>query len=894
MASSLAQLQKLEIKRCNNLGAVVMEEEETTTTDDKVIIFPLLKSMIIEDCPNLTSFYWGISSPSLIEFSRDGDKLAATIGDGTESANGDIHILPPFFCHKCERLLNVFPLDMVGRLEKLEELRIHNCDSLEEIFEAQCCSTIESHVSESSVSFVFPKLTYLGLSMLPKLKCFYSRKHTTEWPSLKKIWVYGCDNLETFASDQSLNLGDSTNIPQPLFWVNEATFPNLEELELKWNDIMKEIWHGQLEAKFFCKLKVVKLIKFIPQSHALPHCFFQSLPNLEKLVVNDAPFNPIFQCEGYKSETLQLSELMLSKLPELTHIWKEDYCESFCNLRSVEVRGCGKLKKLMPSSMLFASLTTLEVSGCDGLMNLISCSTAKSLTQLTKMIVTDCKMIVEIIACQGDNEVKGGNIVFSRLSFLKLSCLLNLKGFCSGDHINIEFPALDNLIVNGCPRMEIFCQGELSTPKLQQVQLADEENMQWEGNLTIKQMFEEKVGYSGLKHLKFSEFLVLLNIWNRNPQEIWRFKNLEHLEVCDSNDLKCIFNLAIASSLCRLQQLEIKRCNNLEVVIEEEEATTTRDDKTIIFPLLKSIIVEACPDLRSFYGGRASPVEFPSLAKFEVSHCPNMTTFISAFSRDEDKLATIGDATEGNNDLITSFFCYEVVFPELEKMTISHLRNLRRIWYDQLHMDSFCKLKVLKVEYCDQLLNIFPSPILRAFQRLETLQVTDCGSLEQVFEIKETCVIATIQMQLKNLTLYRLPKLEHVWNFMDSHANTSISFQSLQDVDVEECWSLKSVFPFSIAKSSLQHLQSLDVMESGVEQIIVSKNSEGSEEESTRFEFNRLSLLSLWNLPDLKCFYPGTHTTTWPSLKKLWKWVCEKKIKIFGELNDAKSQIQQR
>ncbi|OMP02867.1 hypothetical protein CCACVL1_02673 [Corchorus capsularis] len=198
--------------------------------------------------------------------------------------------------------------------------------------------------------------------------------------------------------------------------------------------------------------------------------------------------------------------------------------------------------------------------------------------------------------------------------------------------------------------MEIFCQGDLSTPKLQQVQLADEENMQWEGNLTIKQMFEEKVGYSGLKHLKFSEILVLLNIWNSNPQEISRFKNLEHLEVCDSNDLKCIFNLSIASSLCRLQQLEIRRCNNLEVVIEEEEASITRDDKTmIIFPLLKSIIIEACPDLRSFYRGRTS------LAKFEVSHCPNMTAFISTFSRDEDKLATI----EGNNDLITSFFCYE-------------------------------------------------------------------------------------------------------------------------------------------------------------------------------------------------------------------------------------------
>ncbi|OMO62915.1 cc-nbs-lrr resistance protein, partial [Corchorus olitorius] len=282
-----------------------------------------------------------------------------------------------------------------------------------------------------------------------------------------------------------------------------ATFPNLEELKLEWNDIMREIWQGQLEAKFFCKLKVFEFIKFIPHSAALPHGFFQSLPNLEKLVVNEAPFNHIFEGlrdeEGsYGSTTLQLSELMLSKLLELTYIWKENYCESsaaFCNLTTIEVQECGKLKNLMPSSMLFANLTTLEVS--DGLMNhLMSCSTAKSLTQLTKMIVIDCKMVEEIIACKCDEDEVNGGIVFSRLSFLQLSRLLNLKSFCLGDHIDIEFPALEKLIVNGCPRMEIFCQGDLSTPKLQQVQLTDYEdgeNRQWEGKVTIQQMFDEKV-----------------------------------------------------------------------------------------------------------------------------------------------------------------------------------------------------------------------------------------------------------------------------------------------------------------------------------------------------------------------------------------------------------------
>ncbi|OMP06829.1 hypothetical protein CCACVL1_01434, partial [Corchorus capsularis] len=134
------------------------------------------------------------------------------------------------------------------------------------------------------------------------------------------------------------------------------------------------------------------------------------------------------------------------------------------------------------------------------------------------------------------------------------------------------------------------------------------------------------VGYCGLKYLKFSEDPELANRWNiRNPPEFIDFKNLEFLEVCNfGNLIRCILNLSMASSLSRLQVLEIKRCNNLEAVIMEEEARETTDDKITIFPLLKSIVIEDCPDLRSFYS-------------------------------DKDKQAIIA---EGNNDL-TSFFCYK-------------------------------------------------------------------------------------------------------------------------------------------------------------------------------------------------------------------------------------------
>ncbi|KAK8570775.1 hypothetical protein V6N13_103179 [Hibiscus sabdariffa] len=175
-------------------------------------------------------------------------------------------------------------------------------------------------------------------------------------------------------------------------------------------------------------------------------------------------------------------------------------------------------------------------------------------------------------------------------------------------------------------------------------------------------LFNKTVGYRDLKHLKFSEFPELIDVWSRNPQEMLDFKSLEFLEVCDSNNLKCIFNLSMALSLERLQQLEIKRCNNFEQVIKEEDSKTVAEEairtygsKTIsIFPHLQSIVLESCSNMTSFYLGNTA-LECPSLKKIIVADCPNMTTFVSTFSRNEDNEAIIGNET----DNVATFFSDE-------------------------------------------------------------------------------------------------------------------------------------------------------------------------------------------------------------------------------------------
>ncbi|XVF57354.1 hypothetical protein PTKIN_Ptkin06aG0198500 [Pterospermum kingtungense] len=733
----------------------------------------------------------------------------------------------------CHGLVNIFPVKMIKRLQNLQVLQICYCGSLEEIFESKVLdangidasmTAMQSIVEETITNFIFPKLTYLELR-LPRLKSFYSRLHTTEWPSLKKMCLYGCDMVEIFASD-SLSFGKSTNL-QPLFWVNEVTFPNLEELKLEWNDILRTIWDGPLRADVFIKLRVLKLKRFPDMSaNIFPHCFIQSLPNLEKLVVSDSPFSQVFNLEGSDGNEIDalalasLNELRLAKLPQLTHLLKEDYIlsEAFRKVKTLAVLHCGKLKNLVPSWVSFENLTSLEVSDCDGLVNLVSCSTAKSLVQLARMSITDCCMIEEIIGGYRGDEVKDC-IVFSQLKYLQLSCLPNLSSFCIRDHI-FEFPALEKVIVRGCPKMRIFCLGDLSTPQLQKVTLTEDENddkddftWQWEGNLnaTVKWLFDKKVGYCGLEHLKLFGSSEMLEIWRRNPQGMLDFKSLKSLEVYDCSSLKFLFTSSTALDLAQLGEIKAKNCTVIENIILDEGAPEEELVKNkIVFPLLRSIVLESCADLASFYHG-SKILEFPSLKIVEVVDCPQMFAFASTFSR-QQRIEFIDD---GENETRLSkvaedvyaaaFFNSTVVCINLEDLRLSSI-NTRRIWDEQLPETSCYvqNLTRLTVERCHSLRCLFSFSIKQLCSQLTKLVIEDCRSVEEVIFIEERLAeedMSQIFPKLESLALLDLPKLVRFCN------GSYCEFPMLTKLAIMNCPTLETFISDSIVADKTHNCQ---------------------------------------------------------------------------------------
>ncbi|TYH51615.1 hypothetical protein ES332_D10G288300v1 [Gossypium tomentosum] len=467
LAKDLEQLRFLGILDCNMMEQVIFTDglvEEHQGRNQ--MFFFNLHSLWLNDlpkthknCPLLKTF---------ISKCVPGDE--PQIGQHVQASNLEVH--------------NSSLLNEKIVFSSLKYLSIQNCDSLEEIIElegliadeSQSTSAAQSTVAETvTTKFVFPKLINLGLDKVPRLKSFYSRMHTTQWPSLKRMSIIECPKVQIFTRQCPVSQVGISN-QQPLFCVNEDTFPVLEELTLKTNDMGKGICDGQLSLQCFQNLKHLNLQFFPETSTTLPYSFIRSLPMLHKLVIDNASICQIVQSEGLSDQEwhtaafYQLKELSLSQLPELT------------------------LKTFEPSLLSFKNLTTLKVSRCHGFINLIACSTAKCLRLLESLSIDDCEMIEEILACEAE-EIQGG-IVFPKLKYLQLSCLPCLASFSSAHH-SLEFPVLLMVKVTKCPKMRNFCQGDLSTPRLEQMHLTrDEEGeLQWEGDLntTIKHMFDEMV-----------------------------------------------------------------------------------------------------------------------------------------------------------------------------------------------------------------------------------------------------------------------------------------------------------------------------------------------------------------------------------------------------------------
>ncbi|XP_024627766.1 uncharacterized protein [Medicago truncatula] len=572
------------------------------------------------------------------------------------------------------------------------------------------------------------------------------------------------------------------------------------------------ILQTQNSSALFSRLTCVGLTSYKIEGARFPHWFLGNVHTLESLIVEVSHFKEIFQDKGEISEKThtQIKNLSLNELPKLQHICEEgsqiDPVLEF--LECLLVRSCSSLSNLMPSSVTLNHLTKLEVMKCDRLKYLITTHTARSLGNLTMLKIEDCSSLEEIIT-----GVENVDIAFISLQILKLECLPSLVKFCSSKCF-MKFPLLEEVTVRECPRMKIFSTGNTSTPILQKVKIAEnDEEWVWKANLndTIYNMFEVKIGFGSFKHLKLSDYPELKEMWYGQLQHN-TFRSLKYLVVHKCDFLSdVLFHPNLLEVLMNLEELDVEECNSLEAVFDLK-GEFVKEIVVQNYSQLKKLKLSNLPKLKHVW--KEDPhytMRFQNLSYVSVVECESLISlFPLSVGRDMMQLQSLRVskceiqeivAEEEGIDEIVQF-----MFPHLTSITLDCLTQLKAFFVG-VHSLQCKSLKTIILSGCPKI-ELFKAETLRHQESFRNDE-QNISTYQPLFVIEEevlTSVESTPRFspRLKELKLWQLHKLKYICK-EGFQMDPFLHF--IESIDVYQCSSLIKLVPSSVTFSYMTYLE---------------------------------------------------------------------------------------
>ncbi|KAA8517894.1 hypothetical protein F0562_015368 [Nyssa sinensis] len=816
--------------------------------------FPVLESLSLYELPNLKEICHGqLPSGSFEELRKlELSKLPALMhlwkGLTQGVCLGNLRVVKVSYCDSMGYL---FSQSTATGLGQLKSLTVYSCKKMEEIV------LKERGEDQRTNKIEFPKLNILNLGTLPGLTGFCKGVDEIAFPQLEIMNLCVLPTLKSFCPVMSsLASGSDHNATLQYLFNQKVKLTSLKKLHVSWMDNLTKIWCGQLHAGSFYELNVVKVFQCNNLLNVFPLNLIQRLQNLEELEVQYCKsLEAVFDFDGINPEEghavvllPRFKTLELKNLPNLTDIWKK-------NLRVIEG---------------FENLKLLKVYWCDSLRVVFSPSIAKLLVKLQELEIVDCTTLEEIVADDqdgGENNEVTGSVVIPGAKKRVLDALPNFTSFFPGKYCKskeevvandrrggedkdatdiIMFPGVKNLILAGVPRLTSFC--------LERKTFA----------LTSLSTQTRNVGFEEVLH----HCLI-------NKQVA--FPSLEVLELCQAASLEGMSNDqlpggSLSKSVKKLRRLEIRKCAMMSEIITGDNGQGESSMDIIEFPQLSFLRLNNLPNLASFF--------------------PKVVHMAYEYPRNDNPKEIDGGSGEllTDDDLQTAIqplFNDKVAFPSLEVLELCQLSNINEIWGRQLPNGLFCKLRVLKLDQCEKLLIAAPFDLLKVLPNLEEVQVANCTSIEEVFEINEQNTRwSSPSSRLRELTLSVLPRLVHLCK----KDHQAVLFENLVSLSVVSCKSLRNLLSFSMARG-LVNLQKLKIDDCLIMEEVVGRE-EGKEQEEEAEEkifFPQLNQLELMNLPKLRSFLHVIYALEWPLLENVTVNDCpELKTLSMGSLSTPK------
>jgi len=219
---------------------------------------------------------------------------------------------------------------------------------------------------------------------------------------------------------------------------------------------------------------------------------------------------------------------------------------------------------------------------------------------------------------------------------------------------------------------------------------------------------------------------------------------------------------------------------------------------------------------------------------------------------------------------------FEQLFPTVSLIDFGNIEGLENIVLSSDQMtthghgsqkDFLQRLEYVKVKECGDIRTLFPAKWRQALKNLRRVTISECKSLEEVFELGEADEGINEEKELPllssltKLKLEMLPELKCIWKGLTSH----VSLQSLIKLQLFSLDKLTFIFTPSLAQS-LIHLETLRIREClELKRLIREKDDEG-EIIPDSLGFPKLKTLSISRCDELEYVFPVSVS---PSLQHL-------------------------
>ncbi|KAJ7974159.1 Disease resistance protein [Quillaja saponaria] len=721
----------------------------------------------------------------------------------------------------CDKLKRI-PCGVLASLSRLEELYV-SCKS----FRWGEHSVSENNASLNELKSLAPCLRVLEIfiekaELLPR---------DLNFEKLEKFWVYIGENASPFLYREGYLAPNSMKLKE----LNDSD-------QYKYNYEENLTINQLIEKSEILKLEKL-VLKFICKERGLPRLkrlSIKSCDQLEYLV--DAsdwkgpPCTPLPQL-------MKLKLLHLHDLKDICwhgHVPDHKLCKCFVNLRIVVIRDCDTLRSLftLMQATSLAQLESVDIWGCDKIEFIVSVKLSELLKEASPKIgflniaILHLRYLPRLIGFIEDaNHVRMSDThEHSPAQMGETTEVLDVLFTSTYFH---RFPRLASLVLEECHSVEVLF--DFGGAQVVDAQAAD-----------------QKILFPLLKEIEVGCMNKLKHVWRASTNvshKIQGFHNLTSLSIWRCDSLRFVLTPSIVKLLTQLETLEIKRCEVMETVVEEDGLVQLNDGHgknkeavgIVLLPKLSYFELSDLPILESIC---PDPYHFrlPELKFFKVLNCPKLKTSSSEIQSIAKKVdvpsystthehspAQMGETTEVLDVLFTSTYFHW--FPRLASLVLEECHSVEVLFdfggaqvVDAQAADQkilFPLLKEIEVKgmnklkhdtsaevHCHEKEMPKLSPSHTAYGstscQLEELEFDGCDyTYDAMFDLAENSDPALPALNcLKKISLRKLPKLICIWKTGSNGTipQGSIGFNNLTSFIVTECDMLRNLFPSSVAK----------------------------------------------------------------------------------------------